>query len=246
MNYKLHYDLLIEKARNRSILKTEYKEIHHILPRCLGGTDDQENLISLFPEEHLIAHLLLVKIYPNNKKLIYAANMMTSFYSTSNKKYLWLKKQHSELMRQCNPMQNEAIRKKVGNSLKGKPAWNKGLDATDERVKKNIYERSAECREKSRQGRLGKKLSEASKQLLRDQMTGRPNFKNAKEVILISPDGTELLVRHRIAEKCRELGISYKALNKYRNEFVPVSTRKNSFLREATVGWCLKDSHIPR
>ncbi len=43
----------------------------------MGGDDSEENLIPLFPEEHLVTHLLLVKIYPNNNKLIYAANMMS-------------------------------------------------------------------------------------------------------------------------------------------------------------------------
>ena len=86
MNYKKHYEKLISKARNRSILKSEYKEVHHIIPKCMGGDDSKDNLISLFPEEHLVAHLLLVKIYSDNQKLIYAANMMTNFHSIDNKK----------------------------------------------------------------------------------------------------------------------------------------------------------------
>ena len=241
MNYKKHYEKLISKARNRSILKSEYKEVHHIIPKCMGGDDSKDNLISLFPEEHLVAHLLLVKIYSDNQKLIYAANMMTNFHSIDNKKYAWVRKQISNSMKENNPMHDLEVRKKVGDKIKGQVPWNKGLDKTDLRVQKGIYERTEECREKSRQARLGKPLKDSTKQILREQRIGKPNLKNGKEVLLISPEGEEILVKHKIAQKCNELGISYKALNKFRNEVVPKSTRKNSFLREATEGWCLKD-----
>lgn len=244
MNYKKHYEKLISKARNRSILKSEYSEVHHIIPKCMGGDDSKDNLISLFPEEHLVAHLLLVKIYPDNQKLIYAANMMTNFHSIDNKKYAWVRKQISNSMKENNPMHDLEVRKKVGDKIKGQVPWNKGLDKTDLRVQKGIYERTEECREKSRQARLGKPLKESTKQILREQRVGKPNFKNGKEVLLISPEGEEILIKHKIAERCRELGLSYKALCKFRNEVVPKSTRKNSFLREATEGWCLKDLEL--
>lgn len=244
MNYKKHYEKLISKARNRSILKSEYSEVHHIIPKCMGGDDSKDNLISLFPEEHLVAHLLLVKIYSDNQKLIYAANMMTNFHSIDNKKYAWVRKQISNSMKENNPMHDLEVRKKVGDKIKGQVPWNKGLDKTDLRVQKGIYERTEECREKSRQARLGKPLKESTKQILREQRVGKSNFKNGKEVLLISPEGEEILVKHKIAQKCNELGISYKALNKFRNEVVPKSTRKNSFLRESTEGWCLKDLEL--
>lgn len=40
-----------------------YSEKHHVLPRCLGGTDDADNLIDLTPEDHYFAHLLLARIH---------------------------------------------------------------------------------------------------------------------------------------------------------------------------------------
>lgn len=91
MNYKLHYEKLISKAQNRSILKSEYKEVHHIIPKCMGGDNSKENLIPLFPEEHFIAHLLLTKIYPNEKGLMDAVFLMSTIKRYSNKKYGWLR-----------------------------------------------------------------------------------------------------------------------------------------------------------
>lgn len=75
MDYKKHYNTLIERARIR--LLEGYCERHHIIPRCIGGIDDASNIVPLTAEEHYVAHQLLVKIYPNNPKLIYAAHMMT-------------------------------------------------------------------------------------------------------------------------------------------------------------------------
>jgi hypothetical protein len=91
MNYQKIYDQLIDRGKSR-VLENCYFETHHIVPRCMGGNDEKENLIDLLPEEHFIVHLLLVKIYPDESKLIYAANMMSNFKKYTNKQYGWLKK----------------------------------------------------------------------------------------------------------------------------------------------------------
>ena len=108
MNYKKHYDLLIERAKTRHL--DVYVERHHIVPRCMGGTNEQSNLVDLTPEEHYVSHLLLVKIYKNNAKLVYAAHKMCQGRNT-NKLYGWLRKKHA--MHVSNHM------KKQGNSQLG-------------------------------------------------------------------------------------------------------------------------------
>ena len=40
-------------------------EVHHILPRSMGGTDETSNLIALTPKQHYEAHYLLWKAYRN-------------------------------------------------------------------------------------------------------------------------------------------------------------------------------------
>jgi len=67
MNYLLIHDSIINKAKDRTL--TTYKEKHHITPRCLGGTNDKENLVYLTAREHFIIHKLLVEIYPNESGL---------------------------------------------------------------------------------------------------------------------------------------------------------------------------------
>ena len=96
MNYTTIYNNLIQRAVSRSL--DGYKERHHIIPRCLGGNDLKENLVDLTPEEHYIAHLLLVKIHPKNTFLIHAAVMMTvkgKGQGRNNKLYGWVRRKHS-------------------------------------------------------------------------------------------------------------------------------------------------------
>lgn len=62
----------ILSTRGRFACGDKYHERHHIIPRCMDGTDDKENLIDLFAREHFIAHKLLAEENPNNKGLVYA------------------------------------------------------------------------------------------------------------------------------------------------------------------------------
>ena len=50
-------------------IKFENSERHHIIPKCLGGTNEESNLIYLTLEEHFIAHRMLVEENPGNLKL---------------------------------------------------------------------------------------------------------------------------------------------------------------------------------
>lgn len=59
-------------TRGRFNCGDEYHETHHIVPKCMGGTNDKENLIDLFAREHFIAHKLLAEENPDNSKLIFA------------------------------------------------------------------------------------------------------------------------------------------------------------------------------
>lgn len=61
MNYAKVYFQLIEKRKHEK--PTNYSEKHHIIPRCMGGSDDSANIVRLTAKEHYIAHLLLTKMY---------------------------------------------------------------------------------------------------------------------------------------------------------------------------------------
>lgn len=82
MNYhKIYYKLVSKDSM------ADYTESHHKIPRCLGGSDDSNNLVKLSAREHYIAHCLLERMYRgdiNHAKLVFALNMMSmssSFHS---------------------------------------------------------------------------------------------------------------------------------------------------------------------
>lgn len=81
MNYTRIHDSIIDRARLRGSNKTVlnyYTEAHHILPRSLGGSDLEENIVLLTPREHFIVHILLWKIYPNIRQIAQAAILMSN------------------------------------------------------------------------------------------------------------------------------------------------------------------------
>lgn len=64
-NYLKHYEQLCStrKLLCRSKSDGVYYEKHHIIPKSLGGTNDNDNLVLLTAREHYIAHLLLYYHY---------------------------------------------------------------------------------------------------------------------------------------------------------------------------------------
>jgi hypothetical protein len=67
MTYKEFIQSIKESRENKWF---KYSERHHIVPRCVGGTDDEENLIYLTYQEHFIAHKLLHKEHPESRDLL--------------------------------------------------------------------------------------------------------------------------------------------------------------------------------
>jgi len=92
MNYQKIYESIIEnaKSKNREKGKGIYYEKHHILPKCLEGNNDKENLVLLTAKEHFVVHKLLIKIYPNKRGINFAYYAMVYFPSKYRKQKLIL------------------------------------------------------------------------------------------------------------------------------------------------------------
>jgi hypothetical protein len=142
MNYQKIYDRIIEFARMRA--HNDYTELHHIIPRCLGGNNSNANLVRLTYREHFLCHWLLCKIYPDNFKLKAAFAKMLE--STKYKARVVTSKQFSAVKTALKDTKYPWLMnwiKDNGSWNKGKQgaqiAWNKGLSvghATEDRKRK--------------------------------------------------------------------------------------------------------------
>jgi hypothetical protein len=84
MNYQRIYDAIIERAKLRGLNKKlldGYFERHHIIPKCMNGTNNKDNLVLLTAREHYLCHWLLWKANKENYKLFYAYHIMTTVKS---------------------------------------------------------------------------------------------------------------------------------------------------------------------
>lgn len=128
MNYQQIYNKIIEKAKTRQI--EGYTEKHHVIPKCMGGSDNKNNLVELTAREHFVCHLLLCEIYPDEVKLKQALFLMSigkqktknKHYKISNRTYERLKSEYSLLL--IGKPRDQKTKNKISKALKGKKLSN--------------------------------------------------------------------------------------------------------------------------
>lgn len=80
--------------RGYDCIHDSYHEYHHIIPKCLGGSNSNDNLVSLTAKEHFIAHNLLLKENPDNIHLMGALVMVTFMRSSNQERYIPTKEEY--------------------------------------------------------------------------------------------------------------------------------------------------------
>ena len=113
-------------ARGRFACGDQYYETHHILPKCLGGNNEEENLIDLFAYEHFIAHKLLALENPDNNSLVFAWTCMAFPKNGAQNRYELTPEEYQEARQAISKVMSsrivpESTRKKISESKKGKP-----------------------------------------------------------------------------------------------------------------------------
>jgi Straboviridae homing endonuclease len=195
MNYLKIYESLIKEAKKKNrkkLRKTNenyvYYENHHILPKCIGGLNNKENLILLTPKEHYLAHKLLVRIYKGNRKIALAYHRMTfdkkNNYHISARDYDFAKKLISLIP--CS----EETRKKQSDKKIGSVAPVKGRKVILKNGKRK-YVFPSEISYYVSEGWTFKvikpknkyKHSEDTKELIRKNALGRKATKKTKEIL---------------------------------------------------------------
>lgn len=141
MNYNKIYYQIIEKRKKCMV--EGYGENHHIIPKCMGGTDDKENIIKLTAKEHFLCHLLLVKMFEGTNhyfKLIKAFMMM--FKKSKNQERYITSRSYEKLRIVFREAQSKC-QSGAGNSQFGKPK----SEEVRNKIRKTLLDKTKNYRE---------------------------------------------------------------------------------------------------
>lgn len=173
MNYQRIYDQLIARGVSRTPVPGAYYETHHILPKCLGGSDERSNLVKLTAEEHYLAHQLLIKLHPGHHGIVFAAYLMTKHTGTgrmNNKLFGWIRKKLAENRTKKGPMP-QYVKDKLSLAKKGRK-WDENRRAIQMAyLSKKVM--SDQERENRRQAALGRLHKEETKVKIGMANTGK-------------------------------------------------------------------------
>lgn len=202
MNYQKIYNAIIERAIHRRLSTETYKEVHHIIPRCCGGTNIVENLVKLTPEEHYVCHQLLVKMNPGNYKLAFAVGMMCVSKTgqiRSNKKYGWVKRKVAEASSKSQKGKSYGYKFQKGKDNSGSKNGMFNKTHSNETKKKMRKPRSNTEKMKQPKTESHKKALSDSKSAFRFKMVDQSGvetiFDNIKDASRFSRLGESTLVK---------------------------------------------------
>ena len=102
-------------TRGRFACGDEYHERHHIKPKCMGGSNEEDNLIDLFAREHFEAHRLLALENPENRGLVWAWWMMAHTNNANQRDYEITAEEYEEAKKFFSKLASNNAKKYVGN-----------------------------------------------------------------------------------------------------------------------------------
>lgn len=169
MNYKRIYEQIVFNAKNRSL--NCYKENHHIIPKCMNGTDNSDNIVALTAKEHFICHKLLCEIYPENNKLKYAYWLMCNVKNKyQHRDYKISSREYEELK-----LKLSIIRSKEMSGKMGKPHTPEAIEkiklARSKQVFSDIAKKKMSDSRIGKTGNIGFKHTEESRSKMSDEIT---------------------------------------------------------------------------
>ena len=185
---KEQYNELVKNDRglDKKILDGYYEK-HHIIPRCMGGNDSEDNLVLLTYREHVLAHMLLSIIYPENYRLLISFKTMTSINKSELKVDLLvledLRIKYSKYLSKNNPMKNPEIAAKFKgeNSPMRRPEVRLKLSES-KKGEKNPAKR-LDIRKRNSDAHKGKIASKETREKMSRSQKGRKSSSETKEKI---------------------------------------------------------------
>ena len=199
MNYDEFIQEIINTRGQWSIPENEYWEGHHIIPKCFGGKGTSKskhiNIIRLYPEEHFIAHKLLVEKYPDSYQLIaafwYMCNKKDKKIIISAEDYGKAKRAYSIAIskRLMGHAVSDETKQKLHDANKGKKPSITGKHLSED-IKKKLS-KSAKLRGMPIAGwNKGIQMSTVIKDMSKYGMSGKKHSKETKERLSSLKKGT--------------------------------------------------------
>lgn len=194
MNYESVYYRLIEKRIIHPASKEDgYVEVHHIIPKSMGGTNDDKNLVVLTGREHFIAHRLLFRIYANTE------------YESQTAIAYWLmcmckkdSEYHIKVSSRVYEKEKIRIRRIISESIRGRITINNGIETR--RVKVDELQRFIDMGYTF--GSLQRPWNKDRHDLPSSWMKGKHHTEET---------------RKKISEKCRGMKLSSERIELVRN-----------------------------
>lgn len=212
----------ILNTRGRFGCGEEYHERHHITPRCMGGTNDEENLIDLFAREHFEAHRFLALENPDNKQIIHAWWMMSTTINSDRRRSFVTAAEYEEAKKVFVQAMSG-----VNNPMYGKPSPKRGTHLSAEQKQHlrniNLGERSPkygiplseETKRKISIANRGRVITEETRQKLRDSHIGKnigADSSQARPVAQYGLDGVLIKAWDCMTDVARVLNITTGAI----------------------------------
>ena len=207
MNYKQNYLDLIEFAKKERNLSTY--EIHHILPRSLGGTNELSNLVKLTPREHYLAHYLLWKFTTGIAHL----KMAKAILLMSNKNKIISSRQYQQVKTEIAISNNKPViclqTKQVFSSINKAAFWLlKNTSTNLATVEKNLSDQLRGNR-KSVLNYSFDYYIEGKEYEFSEKINNKQFFENAKSIICLQ----DLKVYKSILEVSKYYRIDHKKIS---------------------------------
>ena len=195
--YHRWYFQIIKNAQSRIL--DIYSEKHHIVPKCLGGSDLKENIVELTAREHFICHWLLTKfVSVDREKMDYALWLMINVenkfqerYKINSKTYEILKTRLAKIFskQHTGKKMSEETKRKISETRKKKFQEGtleiKVYDTTKQKLSKNRLgvKQTQETKDKIGNAHRGKVITAEHKQILREKNLGKTQSEETKRKI---------------------------------------------------------------
>lgn len=194
--YTAWYQSIVSRARLR-VNKEPGDELHHVIPRSLGGSNDKSNKVILTGREHFVCHLLLRKMTVGRDKQRMSCAAWALARVRINRDDVKVTSRLFETLRRELSLSKKGIPRSAETKQKcslaklGKPLSDQHKAAIKAGSKPRVV--SAEERHSISMRHKGKQYSDETKLKIGEASKGRKS--GVKLWLLQSPNGARLQIR---------------------------------------------------